>query len=104
MRILYPLILVLFTVASAFAQTPIEVSKEMVKIEGKNFYVHYVKKKETLYSLSKAYGVTTDMIVKNNASLATGLKEGAIIYIPINPQQISEQENSREENTAFCAL
>ncbi|MBR5856696.1 MAG: LysM peptidoglycan-binding domain-containing protein [Bacteroidales bacterium] len=83
MRILYPLILILFTVSSAFAQIPIEVSKEMVKIEGKNYYVHHVKKKETLYSLSKAYGVTTDMIVKNNSAIATGLKEGTIIYIPI---------------------
>ena len=84
MRILYPLILVLFTIASAFAQIPIEVSKEIVKIEGKNYYIHHVKQKETLYSLGKAYGVTTDIIVKNNSSLATGLKEGSIIYIPIN--------------------
>ena len=102
MRILYPLILVLFTVASAFAQTPIEVSKEKVKIEGKNFYVHNVKKKETLYSLGKAYGVTADMIVENNSSLATGLKEGTIIYIPVVEnvnQQSAEKETAVTQNT-----
>lgn len=83
MRIVYPLILILFTVCSAFAQNRIELSKDTVKIEGKVCYAHLVKKKETLYSLSKAYGVTTDVIVKNNASLSTGLKEGTVIYIPI---------------------
>ena len=83
MRILYPLILILFAAGNAFAQNTIELSKEKVKIDGKTFYAHQVKKKETLYSLGKAYGVTTDVIVKNNASLATGLKEGTVIYIPI---------------------
>ncbi|MBQ3174920.1 MAG: LysM peptidoglycan-binding domain-containing protein [Bacteroidales bacterium] len=87
MKKLYLLILILFTITgSASAQNTIELSNEKVKIDGNYFYAHTVKKKETLYSLGRAYGVTVDVIVKNNSSLATGLKEDAVIYIPVVEQ------------------
>lgn len=46
---------------------------------------HKVKKKETLYSISKQYGVTVAQIVAANPSLASAdakLKKGAILCIP----------------------
>ncbi len=53
-------------------------------VEAKNaqFSTHVVKKKETLYSISKTYGVTHDEIVKLNPNLNDGLKEGMILIIP----------------------
>lgn len=60
----------------------ITVSTEKVKVNGAVMFVHKVKGGETLYSLSKAYHVTIDDIVRNNESLKAGLKEGSTIYIP----------------------
>lgn len=60
----------------------ITVSTEKVKVNGAVMFVHKVKGGETLYSLSKAYDVTIDDIVRNNESLKAGLKEGSTIYIP----------------------
>lgn len=46
------------------------------------YRTHHVKKKETIYSISKMYNVTHDELVKSNPSLNEGLKEGAILIIP----------------------
>lgn len=73
--------LLFFLTVALYAQGQITLSTELVKINGEVFYAHSVKKGETLYSLSKAYGVAIEEIVKKNPSLAEGLKAGAIIYI-----------------------
>ncbi len=70
--------------ALAWSQTSpqITVSTEKVKVNGAVMFVHKVKGGETLYSLSKAYHVAIDDIVRNNENLKAGLKEGSTIYIP----------------------
>lgn len=107
MRILYPLILILLTFGSAFGQVPIKISEDKVNVDGKYYYAHPVKKQETLYSIGKAYGVTTDAIVRSNAALASGLKEGTIIYIPVQegavsanagtPQQLPAEQKTQQK-------
>ncbi|MFA6703660.1 MAG: ABC transporter substrate-binding protein [Bacteroidales bacterium] len=78
--------------AASYAQTPITISKEIVKVNGKLMYAHGVKKQETLYSISKAYKITIEELQKYNPALAEGLKEGTLLYIPVNPeQQVSER-------------
>ncbi len=68
----------------AWGQTSpqITVSTDKVKVNGAVMFVHKVKGGETLYSLSKAYQVTIEDIVRNNKTLEAGLKEGSTIYIP----------------------
>lgn len=53
-------------------------------VEGRNlkFITHKVEKKETLYSISKQYGVTHEEIVRLNPNLNDGLKAGMILIIP----------------------
>ncbi|RUA09567.1 MAG: hypothetical protein DSY82_05745 [Flavobacteriia bacterium] len=47
------------------------------------FKVHEVKKGETLYSLSKDFGITQEELIAENPELQTGgLKEGMLIKIP----------------------
>ena len=47
------------------------------------FFMHKVKRKETLFSISQQYGVSIDAIKKNNKELyARGLKKGEQIRIP----------------------
>jgi hypothetical protein len=83
--------------AASYAQTPITISKEIVKVNGKLMYAHGVKKQETLYSISKAYKITIEELQKYNPSLAEGLKEGTLLYIPVNPEQ---QISDKGEQTA----
>lgn len=52
-------------------------------IQDENFIYHDVKKKQTLYSISKEYDTDIDVIIKNNPNVEKeGLKEGQIIKIP----------------------
>ncbi len=46
------------------------------------FYYHKVKKKETLYSISREYGVSLDDIYKANNELTPHIKIGQIIMVP----------------------
>ena len=72
------------TAEGQYPQVPVSISTEKVKIGGKVFYSHIVLEKQTLYSISKAYGVTVQEIYDANPSLQTeGLKKNAIILIPV---------------------
>ena len=69
--------------AQEYVSTPVTVSKEKVRIDGKICYSHVVREKQTLFSIAKAYNVTIDDIYAFNPSLKeTGLKKNAIIMIP----------------------
>ena len=69
--------------AQDYVSTPVEISKEKVKIDGKICYSHIVLEKQTLYSISKAYEVSIDDIYKYNPTIKeTGLKKNSIIIIP----------------------
>lgn len=53
-------------------------------IGGKDYYYRQVKKKETIYGISKELGITKDNIVKYNPSVASGLKKDQILYFPVS--------------------
>lgn len=66
-----------------YVSTPVEISKEKVKVEGKICYSHIVLERQTLYSISKAYGVSIEDIYRFNPSVKeAGLKKNSIIIIP----------------------
>ncbi|MGN1211728.1 MAG: LysM peptidoglycan-binding domain-containing protein [Candidatus Cryptobacteroides sp.] len=70
--------------AQEFVAAPVEVSKERVKRDGKLYYAHRVLQKQTLYSISKAYGVTLADIYEANPSITgSDLKADTIILIPL---------------------
>lgn len=52
-------------------------------IDGRKFYVHIVTKEETLYGISKKYGVDIKDIVLDNPLTINGLKVGHAIKIPV---------------------
>lgn len=86
------------SVSPAFAQDnyvapPVTVSKEKVKVNGRLCYSHVVLEKQTLYSISKAYGVSVEDIYKYNPDVRTnGLKKNSIIVIPVAAQQEPEKQ------------
>ena len=66
----------------AIAQVAVERSKDKVVISGKTYYIHFVKKGETAYSISKAYGLSVEELAKENPLIVNGLKTGQSLIIP----------------------
>ena len=84
---------------SAYAQeyvpTPVTVSKEKVKLNGKMYLSHVVLERQTLYSISKAYGVSEEDLYEANPSLReTGLQKNAILLVPIKENADAPQASS----------
>ena len=81
--IIFAALLPTFSSAQEYVNTPVEISKEKVKVDGKICYSHIVLEKQTLYSICKAYGVSIDDIYRFNPTVKeTGLKKNSIIIIP----------------------
>lgn len=89
--------------AQGYQQTPVTVSKEKVRLNGKVYYSHVVLEKQTLFSVAKAYGVTMQDIVKANPALDlanNGLKKNQIVLIPAElVNTASHPEEMKEEAT-----
>ncbi len=99
-NILFALLL-LFAASSLVAQeaettTSVKVSTDKVKIDGKSYYIHIVRRGETLFSISKAYNVSQIEIAMENPDIYLGLQVDQALKIPIKNQEISsgdEDEN-----------
>jgi len=57
-------------------------SEEEKAKQPKDFIFHEVKKEETLYSISKKYGVSQDEILRLNPDAKDGVKTGKMMIIP----------------------
>jgi LysM repeat protein len=57
--------------------------------EGKEYIVHTVEKKQTLFAISKLYNINYETLLKENPELAAGLKAGETILIKVGnePEQ-----------------
>ncbi len=62
------------------------------KKEGKSYYIHTVKKGQTLYMISKAYGVEVNDIIAENPGVKEGLKADQTLHI-LFPAQKEETVN-----------
>lgn len=95
--------------AQEYQSTPVTISGEKVKINGQICYSHIVLEKQTLYSISKAYGVSVEDIYRYNPAVKEkGLQKNSILIIPLmepavedNPaeQPVAEQKNDENENS-----
>lgn len=69
--------------AQEYENTPVTISKDKVRVDGTICYSHIVLEKQTLYSISKAYGVSIDEIYRFNPQVKErGLKKNDILVIP----------------------
>lgn len=89
--LLFAIMMLATSVAFSQTQPQITVSQEKINVNGTVMFMHKVKGGETLYSLAKAYGVTTDDIVRNNEAVKGGLKEGTVIYIPSSGPDVQKK-------------
>lgn len=90
------------THAQDYVQEPVTVSKEKVKVGGRLCYSHVVLERQTLYSISKAYGVSIEDIYAFNPSVRTdGLKKNAILLIPVaDARQQNAQKDTKDTRAA----
>lgn len=91
--------------AQEYVPTPVTVSKEKVKLNGKIYLSHVVLERQTLYSISKAYGVTEEALYEANPSLReTGLQKNAILLIPFHenaaPESSVESTDQKQAETS----
>lgn len=63
-------------------------------LNGKEYYVYKVAKGETVYSISKKFGVTQSDIVKYNPSAKNGLKYDQMLFLPTDDTEVIETEES----------
>ncbi len=84
----------------------VERSTEKVIIGGKVYYIHIVEKGQTLYSISKAYGVPEKVISRENPVLVTGLQPGMVLKIPYVPpgEKVTETSPSSPEQEGSYVL
>ena len=85
--------------AQTYTQTPVTVSKDKIRGSDGNIYLsHVVLERQTLFSISKAYGVTIEEIYKANPALhleTESLKKNQILQIPLastNPREEAGQQ------------
>jgi LysM repeat protein len=82
-RIISVLFFSIIIAGQADGQVVVERSKDKVIISGTAYYIHYVKKGETAFSISRAYGITVDELTKENPPALYGVKEGQSLRIPV---------------------
>ena len=78
--------------AQDYVPTPVTITTEKVKLNGKLYYAHLVLERQTLFSIAKAYNVTEQDLYDANPNLRdTGLRKDSVLLIPIGTQKPAEK-------------
>lgn len=82
---------------------PLEIKKstDKVIIDGKAYYVHVVEEGQTLYSISKAYGISQKEISIENPTAVFGLRVGQALKIPVESMIQEEEVRVEPENFIY---
>ena len=84
------LFLILLHHSGAVAQTTPDLLKQMrstvtEKVDGKEYYIHTVKRGQTLYMISKAYGVDVNDLIRENPQVKEGIR-ACLLYTSPSPR------------------
>jgi len=99
------ILLAMVAPSQAFAQdqeyvsTPVQISRDRVRYHGNVYYSHSVKERQTLYAISKAYGVTIEEIYEANPTLnleTEGLKKDQMLLIPYRPEAVQKAKEAAQ--------
>jgi len=71
------------------SQDPLKQMRSVViqKIDGKEYYIHTIKRGQTLYMICKAYGVDINEVIRENPEVKEGIKADQKIRIPVQDQK-----------------
>ena len=92
--------IILNTSLSASGQ---QVEKSQIKetIDGKEYYLHFVKQGETLYNIARAYNITVDDIFKSNEASRDGIRPGNVLKIPVDLKNTGPEKQPEKPKEAF---
>jgi LysM repeat protein len=90
---------IFLTLVSWTHPAPVD-SLRMETINGKQFIIHRIDEKETLYGISKRYGVPITAILEQNPTADGGLASGQILKIPYVPKAKAQQGGNRVHKVA----
>ena len=79
------------------SQAQIPENLAVKKINGKEYYQYTVQAGEGLYGLSKRFNVTQDDIIQANPDVASGLKNGQLLLIPVSKNKTTEKTLVKNE-------
>ena len=93
--------LIHFSSEDANAQSTENLLKQMrsevvEKIDGKEFYIHTIKRGQTLYMISKAYGVEVSDLIRENPWVKEGIKADQKLRVPVAGQKSAEPNDTRQ--------
>jgi len=95
------IILFILTGITGFSQEeqPVEKSQIVENIDGKDYYLHFVKKGETLYTIAHAYDISVNEIFRVNPESKNGIQPGNILKIPVSvkPEPDATKSENKEE-------
>src|SRR6478735_7348090 len=69
--------------------------------DGKVYILHKVVSGETMYSISRKYNTTPEVLKQLNPELATGLKLGQVIRVPSKVVQQSAPANNGNNSASY---
>jgi LysM repeat protein/ABC-type branched-subunit amino acid transport system substrate-binding protein len=100
--IVFILLLIPFLVAGQAQERLKQLHSDVVvKKNGKEYWLHIVKRGQTLYMISKAYGVDVGDIIQENPIVKDGLKSDQKLMIPksVVHEPVKKQAKAPEEET-----
>lgn len=84
---------IIFSVVSFFPTTTSIDSIRTEVVDGKIYIIHRVESKETLFSISKKYGVALLAVVESNPSSSSGVEVGSMIKVPYSANNRTKTAN-----------
>ncbi len=88
----------LLLILASFLSFSQEKSSNIKTLNGKKYYIHKVEKKQSLYAISKIYGIDINLILAENDEAIDGIKDGQELKIPF-PNQTTVIKNSSSYDT-----
>jgi|GEM_PF-296675 len=80
--IAFLLLLSLFYNLPAIAQVSVKLSQTIEQYEGKSYYLHVVETQQTLFGISKAYGITVESLMMANPDARRGIRVNQVLRVP----------------------
>jgi LysM repeat protein len=94
-------VLILLSAIQAQNIGQIEKSDIIENIDGKDYYLHFVKEGETLFAIAKAYDITVNDIFSANPESQKGIKPGQILKIRVQKKVIETSSIEEEQNFIY---
>lgn len=92
-------LILLFSISLSLAAQDVkkDVLPEIVSIDGAKFYLHPIVKGNTLYSISKSYGITVDELKIANSNKWQELRIGDTLRVPLKAIEVLKEDQEQSD-------